>query len=109
MKTTSHGDLLTKITKGGFVKAFRVRWDDGLMLVATMLPKSERGSLSPPQARGAQLVRIALTHSNQRHIGLVDALKVALPDAEVLRTPSDARILTGDKLLETEEAVNGKA
>ncbi len=108
MKTTSHGDHLTKITKGGFVNAFLVREDDGLTLVDTMLPKSEKGILEAAQALGAPIVRIALTHAHQDHVGSVDALKAALPDAEVLITPRDARFLTGDKTLEPEEAVNGK-
>jgi glyoxylase-like metal-dependent hydrolase (beta-lactamase superfamily II) len=108
MKTTSHGDHLTKITKGGFVNAFLVREDDGLTLVDTMLPKSEKGILEAAQALGAPIVRIALTHAHQDHVGSVDALKAALPDVEVLITPRDARFLTGDKALTPEEAVNGK-
>src|SRR5215831_13135365 len=108
MKTTSHGDHLTKITKGGFVNCFLVREDDGLTLVDTMLPKSEKGILEAAQSLGAPIVRIALTHAHQDHAGSVDALKAALPDAELLVSPRDARFLTGDKTLTPEESVHGK-
>jgi len=108
MKSTSHGEYLTRITKGGFVNCFLVREDDGFTLVDTMLPKSEKGILEAAQSLGAPIVRIALTHAHQDHVGSVDALKAALPDAEVLITPRDARFLTGDKSLEPDEAVNGK-
>jgi glyoxylase-like metal-dependent hydrolase (beta-lactamase superfamily II) len=109
MKTSSHGDHLTKITKGGFVNAYLVREDDGLTLVDTMLPKSEKGILEAAQSLGQPIVRIALTHAHQDHVGSVDALKAALPDAEVLISERDARFLTGDKSLEPAEAQDGKA
>jgi glyoxylase-like metal-dependent hydrolase (beta-lactamase superfamily II) len=108
MKTTSHGDHLTKITKGGFVNAFLVREDDGFTLVDTMLPKSEKGILEAAQSLGAPIVRIALTHAHQDHAGSVDALKAALPDAELLVTARDARFLAGDKSLDPAEAAGGK-
>jgi glyoxylase-like metal-dependent hydrolase (beta-lactamase superfamily II) len=109
MKTSSHGDHLTKITKGGFVNSYLVREDDGLTLVDTMLPKSEKGILAAARSLGQPIVRIALTHAHQDHVGSVDALKAALPDAEVLISQRDARFLTGDKSLEPAEAENGKA
>jgi len=108
MKSTSHGEYLTRITKGGFVNCFLVREDDGFTLVDTMLPKSEKGILEAAQSLAAPIVRIALTHAHQDHVGSVDALKAALPDAEVLITPRDARFLAGDRTLEPDEAVNGK-
>jgi glyoxylase-like metal-dependent hydrolase (beta-lactamase superfamily II) len=107
MKTTSHGEYLTKITKGGFVNAYLVREEDGLTLVDTMLPRSEKGILAAAESLGAPIVRIALTHAHQDHVGSVDALKAALPDAEVLITPRDARFLTGDKSIDPDEG--GKA
>jgi glyoxylase-like metal-dependent hydrolase (beta-lactamase superfamily II) len=108
MKTSSHGDHLTKITKGGFVNAFLVREDDGLTLVDTMLPRSEKGILEAAEALGAPIVRIALTHAHQDHVGSVDALKRALPDAEVLITARDARFLTGEKNFDPSETEGGK-
>ena len=108
MKSTSHGEHLTRITKGGFVNCFLVREDDGFTLVDTMLPKSEKGILEAAESLGAPIVRIALTHAHQDHAGSVDALKAALPDAEVLITARDARFLAGDKTLEPDEAVDGK-
>jgi glyoxylase-like metal-dependent hydrolase (beta-lactamase superfamily II) len=107
LKTTSHGEYLTKLSRGGFVNAYLVREDDGLTLVDTMLPRSEKGILEAARSLGAPIVRIALTHAHQDHVGSVDALKAALPDAEVLITARDARFLTGDKSLDPAEG--GKA
>jgi glyoxylase-like metal-dependent hydrolase (beta-lactamase superfamily II) len=107
MKVTGHGEHLTKLSRGGFVNAYLVREDDGLTLVDTMLPRSEKGILEAAQSLGAPIVRIALTHAHQDHVGSVDALKAALPDAEVLITARDARFLTGDKSLDPAEG--GKA
>jgi len=77
MKSTSHGEYLTRITKGGFVNCFLVRDDDGFTLVDTMLPKSEKGILEAAESLGAPIVRIALTHAHQDHAGSVDALNLA--------------------------------
>ena len=107
MKVTGHGEYLTKLTRGGFVNAYLVQEDDGLTLVDTMLPRSEKGILEAAQSLGAPIVRIALTHAHQDHVGSVDALKAALPDAEVLITGRDARFLSGDKSLDPDEG--GKA
>src|SRR5919206_2432102 len=103
MKVTSRGDYLARVTRGGFVNAFLVREEDGLTLVDTMLPRSEKRILQAAQSLGAPIVRIALTHAHQDHVGSVDALKAALPDAEVLISERDARFLTGDKSFDPAE------
>src|SRR5919204_1820532 len=103
MKVDTHGDYLTRVTRGGFVNAFLVREEDGLTLVDTMLPRSEKRILQAAQSLGAPIVRIALTHAHQDHVGSVDALKRELPDAEVLISTRDARFLAGDKSLDPSE------
>jgi glyoxylase-like metal-dependent hydrolase (beta-lactamase superfamily II) len=103
MKTTSHGQHLTKLTRLGFVNAYLVREDDGLTLVDTMIPGSEKGILAAAQSLGAPIVRIALTHAHGDHVGSVDALHAALPDAEVIISARDARFLTGEKALDPGE------
>ena len=52
---------------------------------------------------GAPITRIALTHAHGDHVGALDDLHAALPDADVLITARDARFLTGDLSLDPDE------
>src|SRR3954462_14763805 len=81
MKTTRHTPNLIRLTRLGAVNAFFVVEDDGLTLVDSMLPKSQDGILAAARALGAPIVRIALTHAHGDHVGSVDALAAALPNA----------------------------
>ena len=103
MKVVNHGPNLTQLVRVGFVNAYLVREEDGLTLVDTMLPGSEKDVLAAAEELGAPIVRIVLTHAHGDHIGSVDALARALPDAEVLISERDARFLTGDKSLDQSE------
>jgi glyoxylase-like metal-dependent hydrolase (beta-lactamase superfamily II) len=86
MKTTTHGKNLIKLTRYGMVNCYLVRDDDGFTLVDAGLPGSEKAILAEAQKYGIPIVRIALTHAHLDHIGSLDALKQALPDAEVIIT-----------------------
>ena len=88
---------ITQITRLGLVNAYLVAEDDGLTLVDTMIPRSEKAILAAAERLGAPIVRIALTHAHGDHIGSLDALAAALPDAEVLISARDARLLAKDK------------
>jgi glyoxylase-like metal-dependent hydrolase (beta-lactamase superfamily II) len=94
---------LTRISRFGFVNAYLVREDDGLTLVDTMVPRSAKGILAAAEKLGAPIVRIALTHAHGDHIGSLDDLAAALPDAEVLISARDARLLHKDMTLEPSE------
>ena len=48
-------------------------------------------------------MRIALTHAHLDHVGSVDALVKALPDAELLISERDARFIAGDRSLDPGE------
>ena len=85
------------------VNAYLVAEDDGLTLVDTMLPRSEKRILAAAAGLGAPIVRIALTHAHGDHIGSLDALAAALPDAEVLISSRDARLLAKDMSLDPDE------
>jgi glyoxylase-like metal-dependent hydrolase (beta-lactamase superfamily II) len=87
---------ITRITRAGFVNAYLVREDDGLTLVDTMLKGSGKKILKAAEALGAPIVRIALTHAHGDHIGSVDELAALLPDAEVLISTRDARLMAKD-------------
>lgn len=97
------GQTLTRITRLGMVNAYLVREDDGLTLVDTGLPRSDTAILKAAQRIGAPIVRIALTHAHGDHIGSLDSLAAKLPEAEVLISARDARLLAGDKSLDPGE------
>jgi glyoxylase-like metal-dependent hydrolase (beta-lactamase superfamily II) len=88
---------LTRVSRFGVVNAYLVAEDDGLTLVDTAISGSAKAILQEAERLGAPIVRIALTHAHSDHIGSLDALASALPDAEVLISARDARQLAGDK------------
>jgi glyoxylase-like metal-dependent hydrolase (beta-lactamase superfamily II) len=103
VKTTRHTDRLVRLTRLGAVNAYLVAEDDGLTLVDTMLPRSRDGILAAARELGQPIVRIALTHAHGDHVGSLDALAEALPQAEVSISARDARFLGGDRTLDPGE------
>jgi glyoxylase-like metal-dependent hydrolase (beta-lactamase superfamily II) len=94
---------LTRLTRLGLVNAYLVREDDGLTLVDTMIKGSGKRILAAAEQLGAPIVRIALTHAHGDHIGSLDELHALLPDAEVLISARDARLLAKDMTLDPGE------
>jgi glyoxylase-like metal-dependent hydrolase (beta-lactamase superfamily II) len=94
-----------RITRFGMVNAYLVREDDGLTLIDAVLPGSTKAILAAAEKMGAPIVRILLTHAHGDHIGSLDALAAELPDAEVLISARDARLLAKDKTLDPGEEV----
>jgi len=95
---------LIRIRRLGLVNAFLVVEDDGLTLVDTAVARSAKAILAAAERAGAPIVRIALTHAHGDHIGSLDALAAALPDAEVLISARDARLLAKDRSIDPGEA-----
>ena len=92
---------VTRVSRLGLVNAYLVEEDDGLTVVDTMIPRSEKAILAA--AAGRPIRRIALTHAHSDHVGSVDALAAALPGVELLISARDARLLAKDKTLGPEE------
>jgi glyoxylase-like metal-dependent hydrolase (beta-lactamase superfamily II) len=88
---------VTRISRFGAVNCYLVVEDDGLTLIDTMIPRSSKRILAAAQGLGLPIVRIVLTHGHGDHIGSLDALAAALPDAEVLISARDARLLGKDR------------
>src|SRR5215208_3906564 len=86
----------TQITQFGVVNAYLVTEEDGLTLVDTLMGGGHKPILKAARDHGLPIVRIALTHAHMDHVGGLDALLEALPDAEVLISARDARLLAGD-------------
>jgi glyoxylase-like metal-dependent hydrolase (beta-lactamase superfamily II) len=94
---------ITRISRFGFVNCYLVREDDGLTLVDTMIPGSAKAIQAAAAKLGAPIVRVALTHAHTDHIGSLDALHALLPEAEVLISSRDARLLAKDLTLDPGE------
>jgi glyoxylase-like metal-dependent hydrolase (beta-lactamase superfamily II) len=86
----------TRITRFATVNAYLVMDEDGLTLIDTTLPGGHKPILRVARDMGAPIVRIALTHAHQDHVGALDALVAELGDVEVLISARDARLLAGD-------------
>ena len=108
MKITTHGEYLTQLTNWPLlfpVNVYLVREDDGLTLVDAGLGGMAPGILRAAQAFGAPIRRIVLTHAHADHVGSLDTLHAALPEAEVLMSARSARFLAGDRTLDEAEQV----
>lgn len=96
----------TRISRFGLVNAYLVREDDGLTLVDTAIGGSAKPILAAARELGAPIVRIVITHAHVDHIGSLDALRDELPDAEVLISRREARLLRKDKTMDAGEPQN---
>ena len=106
MKSTAHGERLVQLTrypKVFPVNVYLVREEDGFTLVDTGLSGSEVAYLAVARELGGEIRRIALTHAHGDHTGSLDALREALPEAEVLVPEREASFLRGDLDLTPEE------
>ncbi|GAA4005812.1 MBL fold metallo-hydrolase [Deinococcus rubellus] len=106
MPLTQHGSHLFCLARFGVVNSYFVRDDDGLTLIDANLPGSEMAILKAAGQIGLPIIRIALTHAHGDHIGSLDALHAALPNAEVSISARDARLLAGDLSLDAGEGNN---
>lgn len=92
-----------RVSRFGMVNAYLVQEDDGLTLIDTAIPGSAKPILAAASELGAQIVRIVLTHAHGDHIGSLDRLVASLPDAEVLISTREARLLRKDKTMDQQE------
>lgn len=106
MQRTTHGQYLTQLTRLPRLfpaNGYFVREDDGLTLIDTMIPGSEKKIIAAAEEIGLPIVRVALTHGHGDHVGSLDALQALLPNAEMLFTERTSRLLAGDRGLEPDE------
>ncbi|MGA7669882.1 MAG: MBL fold metallo-hydrolase [Nitrolancea sp.] len=106
MRTSRINDSSTQLTRWPLlfpVNVYLVREEDGLTLIDAAVGGSQKGILNAAEQLGAPIVRILLTHAHGDHVGALDDLKAALPDAQVLMTARTARFLSGDRSLDPDE------
>ena len=102
MRTTRiTGNLfqLTRFPRLFPVNAYLVQEHDGFTLIDTAVPGSTSSIVAAAEQLGPPIVRIVLTHAHADHVGSLDALHGALPNAEVLMTGRTAQFLQGDRSL----------
>ena len=104
MKITASGNNLFQLNHLKFVNCYLLREDDGFTLIDTSWPASQAQPIMQHASRlGLPIVRIVLTHAHVDHVGALDALHEALPDAAVIISERDARFLSGDLSLDASE------
>ncbi len=94
---------LHRVTRLRLVNAYLVEEDDGLTVIDTTITGGHKAILAEAGRLGAPIRRILLTHAHGDHVGGLDKLAAAVPDAEVAITARDARLLRGDKSLDPGE------
>jgi glyoxylase-like metal-dependent hydrolase (beta-lactamase superfamily II) len=99
MKTTASNNNLFQLTHLGAINCYLVREDDGFTLIDTADSGQAQPIMQEASKLGLPIVRIVLTHAHVDHVGSLDALHVALPQAQVAISERDARFLSGDRSL----------
>lgn len=110
MKITRLNPNLTQLTRWPVpfpINVYLVRDGDGLTLVDTAMPGSGKAILAAAGEIGLPINRIVLTHADSDHIGALDELHAALPQAEVLMTARTAQLVSGDFTQDEDEALKG--
>ncbi len=110
MQQTTHGSHLIQLTRFPRffpINAYLIREGDGLTLIDTGIASCAPAILAAARAAGAPIRRIALTHAHMDHAGALDALRAALPEAEILVPTREARFLAGDLTLDPAEELPG--
>jgi len=93
MRTTTITPNLIQLTRLRFVNAYLVREDDGFTLIDTTTKGAEGSIIEAARAAGAPIVRIIATHSHADHIGALDGLAAKLPEAEIIFSSREARLM----------------
>src|SRR5690606_3643697 len=85
------------------VNCYFVEEEQSLTLIDAALPYGSKAILAAAKAIGKPITHMLLTHAHDDHVGALDALKQALPEAAVGISRRDARLLAGDRSLDPSE------
>src|SRR5213078_947972 len=103
MKVTSTTNNLIQLTHLVAFNCYLLREDDGFTLIDTNMGGQAQTIMQAAGKLGLPIERIVLTHAHIDHVGSLDALHDALPNAQVAISERDARFLSGDKSLDPTE------
>lgn len=103
MNLKQHSPHLYCLTRYGLINLYLVVEDDGLTVVDTAVPGTETQIIEAAKQLGKPVRRILLTHAHSDHVGSLDALHTHYPEAEVIISARDARLLAGDMSLDEHE------
>lgn len=103
MNLQQHGPYLYRLAHYGLINCYVVLEEDGLTLIDTGVAGTAPLLIKAVERLGRPLRRIALTHAHVDHVGGLDALHARFPEAEVLISARDARLLRGDATLDPDE------
>lgn len=92
----------TRVRRFGFINCYLVEEDDGLTVVDTAM-RATKIIERHARERDLPIRRILLTHAHDDHVGSVDALLANNPDAELIISARDARLMAGDRSLDPNE------
>jgi glyoxylase-like metal-dependent hydrolase (beta-lactamase superfamily II) len=104
MRIVQESENLYRLTRFDMFNCFLVKESNEFTLVDTNFPGSCNDILKGAAALNCRINRIVLTHAHFDHVGSLDALTQALPDAEVSISVREARLLHGDFSLDAGEA-----
>ncbi|RXZ79376.1 MBL fold metallo-hydrolase [Paenibacillaceae bacterium] len=85
------------------VNCYFIEEEQELTLIDAALPYSKKAILDAARRIGKPITRIVLTHAHEDHVGALDGLKQDLPEAQVYISVRDAKLLSGDRSLESGE------
>lgn len=85
------------------VNSYLVEEEDHLVLIDAAMPYSAKAILKTAHQIGKPIQKIIITHAHSDHVGALDALTESLPNAEVLMSEREAKLLSGDTSLEKGE------
>jgi glyoxylase-like metal-dependent hydrolase (beta-lactamase superfamily II) len=94
---------LYSLTRLGMFNCFLVKDGSELTLIDTNLPGSCKAILRAAASLRFPITKIALTHAHFDHVGSLNDLAKALPDAEISMSGREARFLRGDFSLDPGE------
>ncbi|ALC91703.1 hypothetical protein AM500_19385 [Bacillus sp. FJAT-18017] len=105
MRIIHEGNLyqLTTMPRVFPVNCYLVEEKTGLTLIDAAMPFSAKGIIQAVNSIGKPITSIVLTHAHEDHVGALDSIKAAFPDALVYVSERDSRIMEGDRSLEVHE------